>query len=154
MLLFTHDFSVSPFTGHHVMSNDYQLWAGECNVCMRLCSLCLKRPSRKKSLKISLTLWNPRRNAMILPGIVAEPHREHCEFAAGGQRSDAITIRASSLSSEENPVCAAQTRHLLCPVFSCGGERNLMVMMPAVTMMKMIMMMMMGQHFLWGYKKV
>ncbi len=141
MFLFTHDFSVSPFAGHHVMSNNYQLWAGECNACMCLCSVCSK--SIAETSKDLVDLWNPCHNATILPGIVAEPHREHCEVAAGGQRSDAITIRASSLSSEENPVCTTQTRHPLCPAFSRRGEKNLMVMMLTVTMVKMIMMMMM-----------
>lgn len=71
---------LSPLTGHHVMSNIYQLWAGECehvHVCVCLCSTCVTLCTDEtiaETFKDLVDLWNPLHNAMILPGIVAEPH--------------------------------------------------------------------------------
>lgn len=78
---------LSPLTGHHVMSNIYQLWAGECehvHVCVCVCVvrvwLCAQmRPSRKL-LKTLLTSGIP----FIMPWFFLELWQNHTQGALWG----------------------------------------------------------------------
>lgn len=66
----------SPRHVKHLPTMSWWVWTCAC-VCVCLCSTCVTLCTDEtiaETFKDLVDLWNPLHNAMILPGIVAEPH--------------------------------------------------------------------------------